>query len=118
MSVQDSAAALIAAGENFLGNAISTSTAAATSLGAAADTIALIGDMVIESMATSTNLLGAGYGGMAGIGASANAVSHKADEVRAAIQQAITMILDLDQAIGLHAGNMTQVGHALMQGGS
>ena len=116
MSVEDSANQLIAGAESFMDTAIGISTSAATSLSEASDTIHRVRDLAANSMAQANNLLGSGHAGIGGIGASANAVSQKADEVIAAIQTAVSMILDLDHAITTHSSTMRQVGHALLGG--
>lgn len=118
MSVQDDAAELIASAETFLGQAINTSTAAATSLSAASDTLHSVRDQIIETMATCNRLLGSGHAGVGGIGTSANAATQKASEVIVSIQNTVGMILDLDHAITTHSSTMRQVGHAILTGGS
>jgi hypothetical protein len=116
MSVQDDAAALIAAGETFFDAGIAISTSAATSMSEGSDTLQRIRDLATNSMATVHNLLGTGHPGVGTVGATANSVAQKANDVITAIQQAIGMIMELDQEIGNHSGSMRSVGTSLMGG--
>lgn len=117
MSVQDSAQALIAHANEVEQNGVAAIRRAGDDLERARQNLAGIGELIIESMARSNDLLGSGHAGMGGIGAAANSVSQKSSEVQGAVEQAIGMILELEQSISTFSNTMGQVGHQLLQGG-
>lgn len=117
MSVQDSAQALIAHSNDFAQNGTAATTVVADDLGRATQNVARIFELVVESSARANDLLGSGHAGMGGIGATANGVSQKAEEVQGAIQNVLNLVLDLTQSINTYSNTMSQVGHQLLQGG-
>jgi hypothetical protein len=117
MSVQEDAQQLISAANEFQQNGLGATNATTSSLEAARQSLAQVNELATESMARAHGLLGQGHAGIGAIGASANAVSGQVQDVQGAIEQAINTLLNLNQAITTHGNTMSQVGHALLQGG-
>lgn len=117
MSVQENAQNLISAGNEFAQNATAATANTSDTLDRARQMLAQVRELATESMARAHSLLGSGHAGTGSIGATANAVAGHADAVEGAIQQAVVTVMDLNQAISSHSNTMSQVGHALLQGG-
>lgn len=118
MSIQENAQQLIAHSNEFAQNGLGATRTTSEDLERARQGVARVGELITDSMARANDLLGSGHAGMGGIGAAANAITQQADNVQGAIQQAIGMVLDLEQAVSTYSNTMGQVGHQLLQGGS
>lgn len=118
MSVQENAGQLISHANAYVQNGIAATNQASGAMNSSIQNLAEVQNLTTESMAQVSGLLGSGHPAIGAIGATANAVSQKAESVIGAINAAIEAVLELDHVINTHSNTMGSVGHALLQGGS